>query len=215
MEEGNPEEKIFETEIINRPEAMVVIRRGPLFYSIPIKEKWERVEYTENGKSTEYWLRNSSGGSSPIDLVRTIPVEQLKQNTLEKSMPAQAEQISLMKLKNAHAKGKLDRDIDNLEATVNTGSNSNEKLRKAITDLQTLTGDANKGNNALATKLTTLAGVVEHSTTGLAATKAIADEALDTAKDNDARLSAIEGDYLKAADTYIFNCGSSSLVIHK
>lgn len=76
------------------------------------------VEYTENGKSTEYWLRNSSGGSSPIDLDRTIPVEQLKQNTLEKSMPAQAEQISLMKLKNAHAKGKLDRDIDNLKAEI-------------------------------------------------------------------------------------------------
>ncbi|MBQ7096486.1 MAG: glycoside hydrolase family 127 protein [Clostridia bacterium] len=39
----------FETEIIKRPENMVVIRRGPLFYSIPIKEKWEKVEYIRDG----------------------------------------------------------------------------------------------------------------------------------------------------------------------
>ena len=38
----------FETLIVKRPEDMVCIRRGPLFYSIPIKEKWEIVEYTSN-----------------------------------------------------------------------------------------------------------------------------------------------------------------------
>lgn len=44
----------FETEIIKRPEEMVVVRRGPLFYSIPIKEKWEKVEYTENGVERKF-----------------------------------------------------------------------------------------------------------------------------------------------------------------
>ena len=44
----------FETEIINRPENMVVVRRGPLFYSVPIKEKWERVEYTANGVERKF-----------------------------------------------------------------------------------------------------------------------------------------------------------------
>ena len=44
----------FETEIVNRPEQMVCVRRGPLFYSIPIKEKWEKVEYTENGIERKY-----------------------------------------------------------------------------------------------------------------------------------------------------------------
>ena len=28
---------------------MICIRRGPLFYSVPVKEKWEKVEYVENG----------------------------------------------------------------------------------------------------------------------------------------------------------------------
>lgn len=44
----------FETEIIKRPEDMICIRRGPLFYSIPIKEKWERVEYIENGVERKF-----------------------------------------------------------------------------------------------------------------------------------------------------------------
>ena len=39
----------FETEIIKRPENMICVRRGPLFYSIPIKEKREMVEYIKDG----------------------------------------------------------------------------------------------------------------------------------------------------------------------
>ena len=39
----------FDTKVITRPEDMVCVRRGPLFYSIPIAEKWEPVEYTANG----------------------------------------------------------------------------------------------------------------------------------------------------------------------
>lgn len=44
----------FETETVKRPEDMVCIRRGPLFYSIPIKEKWEKVEYIENGVERKF-----------------------------------------------------------------------------------------------------------------------------------------------------------------
>ena len=44
----------FEPEIIHRPHGMVCVRRGPLFYSIPIKEKWEKVEYTENGVERKF-----------------------------------------------------------------------------------------------------------------------------------------------------------------
>ena len=44
----------FEPEIIERPHGMVCVRRGPLFYSIPIKEKWEKVEYTENGVERKF-----------------------------------------------------------------------------------------------------------------------------------------------------------------
>ena len=44
----------METEIVKRPNDMVAIRRGPLFYSIPIKEKWEKVEYTKGGVERKY-----------------------------------------------------------------------------------------------------------------------------------------------------------------
>ena len=44
----------FETEIVERPENMVCVRRGPLFYSIPVKEKRERVEYVKNGVERKY-----------------------------------------------------------------------------------------------------------------------------------------------------------------
>ena len=44
----------FETEIVNRPENMVCVRRGALIYSIPIKEKWEKVEYTKDGVKRKY-----------------------------------------------------------------------------------------------------------------------------------------------------------------
>lgn len=44
----------FETEIIKRPENMVCVRRGPLFYSIPIEEKWEKVEYIAGGVERKF-----------------------------------------------------------------------------------------------------------------------------------------------------------------
>ena len=39
----------FETQLVKRPEDMVCVRRGPLIFSIPIEEKWERVEYEKDG----------------------------------------------------------------------------------------------------------------------------------------------------------------------
>ena len=44
----------FEAKVISRPEDMVCVRRGPLFYSIPIAEKWETVEYTANGVERKF-----------------------------------------------------------------------------------------------------------------------------------------------------------------
>jgi hypothetical protein len=110
----------------------------------------------------------------------------------------------------ATAEGK----ISTIEALVNDASKGNEKLRTDVNALQTLTGDAAKGNVALYNEITRVAGLVDNTTTGLAATKAVADEALTKAKDAQSRVAAIEGDYLKAADAYIFNCGSSTTVVH-
>ncbi len=44
----------FETEIVKRPDDMVCVRRGPLFYSIPIAEKRESVEYVKDGVERKY-----------------------------------------------------------------------------------------------------------------------------------------------------------------
>lgn len=44
----------FDTKIVQRPNNMVCVWRGPLLYSIAIEEKWERVEYTQNGAERKY-----------------------------------------------------------------------------------------------------------------------------------------------------------------
>ena len=44
----------FETEIVNRPNDMVCLRRGPLFYSIPVEGKKERVEYNKDGVERKF-----------------------------------------------------------------------------------------------------------------------------------------------------------------
>lgn len=100
-----------------------------------------------------------------------------------------------------------EKDIDDLQAIVSTGDNSNAKLREAITDLETLVEDGAKGNEALYTEVTRVAGLVDNKDTGLVATNTAATDA-------QTRVAAIEADYLKAADAYIFNCGSSTTVTH-
>lgn len=113
--------------------------------------------------------------------------------------------------------GNAETAITNLQ-TLTSGADGNANLRKDITALQTLTGGAN-GNAKLREDLTALSNTVTDSATGLAATKAIADEANARSKTNATNIQAIADDYVKATDLvndeYIFNCGSSSLIIHK
>lgn len=106
--------------------------------------------------------------------------------------------------------GTAESDIDAIEAIVKTGADSNTALRSAITSLQALTGDASKGNEKLRTDLTALMNTVNNSTTGLSATKTIADRADAKSVENAAAIKAIQDDYLKAADEFIINCGDSS-----
>lgn len=44
----------YETETVKRPDNMICIRRGPLFYSIPIAEKWEKVEYVKDNVERKF-----------------------------------------------------------------------------------------------------------------------------------------------------------------
>ena len=122
-----------------------------------------------------------------------------------------ASDISGLKTRMTTAEG----DIDSLEAIVKTGDDANTKLRSAITSLQALTGDASKGNAKLRTDLTALTNKVNDSATGLAKTKEIADAAKSQSDTNKSDIATIKSDYLKAADVYIFNCGSATKVTHK
>lgn len=44
----------FDTEIVKRPNNMVCLRRGPLFYSIPVKGQKEKVEYWRDGVERKF-----------------------------------------------------------------------------------------------------------------------------------------------------------------
>lgn len=102
--------------------------------------------------------------------------------------------------------------ITTLQGIVETGADSNANLRQAITDLQTLTGTT----GAIRTE------IAAAQKAGDDAAKAVDDLAkgqVATNKTNikglDSRVTAIENDYLKAADVYVFNCGSSTTVTHE
>lgn len=120
-----------------------------------------------------------------------------------------ASEVASLKTRVGTAEGNIT-TIQNLV----TGANGNNTLRADITTLQNLVNHATKGNEKLRSELTTLQGVVNNETTGLAATKAIADAAKTLAKTNEAAIADIQKDYLKAADGYVFNCGTSSTVVH-
>lgn len=107
--------------------------------------------------------------------------------------------------------GTAEDDIDALEVITKTGDDANSKLRADITSLQTLTG----ANGAIRSEI---ADAKKAGTDAAAAVDALSKGQVTTNKNNieglDGRVSAIEGDYLKAADAYVFNCGTSTTVTH-
>lgn len=100
-----------------------------------------------------------------------------------------------------------EKDIDALEAIVKTGENTNAQLRADIEALEAIIVTGADANATLGGEIDAIAAKVNHETTGLAATKKIAD-------DNAADIAEIKADYLKASDVYVFNCGSSTTVTH-
>lgn len=95
--------------------------------------------------------------------------------------------------------------VDTVEDTVLTGADSNANLRSAITTLQKITGDNSANGNAkLREDITTLANQINATNTGILAKLTSAES----------KLSAIEGNYLKADDAYIFQCGNASTPNH-
>lgn len=104
--------------------------------------------------------------------------------------------------------------ISGLKGIVETGADANDKLRAAITDLQTLTGGAN-GNDNLRDAIDALDDKVNATDgTSLADTYTLAKGADGKAETNAANIKAIADDYVKAseflADEYIFNCGNAA-----
>lgn len=93
-------------------------------------------------------------------------------------------------------------NVTGLKAIVETGDNSNAKLRSDIGTIQSIVNGTN-GNSALAARIKTVEDAVNHADTGLNALNT-------TVGDHAGRIAAIESDYLKAADQLIFLCGDSA-----
>ena len=107
-------------------------------------------------------------------------------------------------------------EIDALQAIVSAeGGNSNAQLRADIEALEAIVVDGADGNVALGLEIDAVAAKVNNDTTGLVATKAIADDAKTKAENAQSRVAAIESDYLKAADLFIIDCGTSTTVLHE
>ena len=105
--------------------------------------------------------------------------------------------------------------ITDIKALVTTGEASNEKLQEAIISLQELTGSATTGNNALYADLTTLHSTVDTQAGAIRDARAVADAALTSANNALAEAEAIKADYLTSEDEFIFQCGTSTDVVHK
>ena len=108
--------------------------------------------------------------------------------------------------------GTAESDIDALQAIVSSGDNTNAKLREDITALQTLTGE----NGAIRSE------IADAKKAGTDAAQAVADLTNGQVKtnkenieDHETRIAAIEADYLKQADLFIINCGTSTTVTHE
>lgn len=91
----------------------------------------------------------------------------------------------------------LKTSVSGIQAIVDTGENSNAKLRQAIVDLQSLTG----ANGSLQSELAKLKEDIETNKTSIS--------------EAESRLAQIEQDYLTSVDEFIFQCGSSSEVVHE
>ena len=68
------------------------------------------LSYTEHDNE----LEKQFGYFADREMDELVETEKIKQKALEREMPAQAEQIGLLKLKTAHAKGKLEHSLDDL-----------------------------------------------------------------------------------------------------
>ncbi len=93
--------------------------------------------------------------------------------------------------------------VSTLQSIVQTGNDSNTKLRTDITSIQSLVNHTSKGNEALHSEITRIAGLVEQSSDSWVTVKNTANSAL-------AKAEAIEADYLKAADSYVLQCGTAT-----
>ena len=104
-------------------------------------------------------------------------------------------------------------DIENLKKIVK-GYADESSIKTAVDAAQKAADDAQDAADKAQEEIDALELVVGHETTGLAATKAIADKNKTDIEGHETRIAAIESDYLKMADLFIIDCGTSTAVIH-
>lgn len=101
--------------------------------------------------------------------------------------------------------GTAESNITTLQGIVNDASKGNAQLRTDVNALQELTG----ANGAIRTEI---AAAKKAGDDAAAAVDALSKGQVAT---NKANIEAIQSDYLKAADVYVFNCGTSTTVVHE
>ncbi|MDR2525072.1 MAG: helicase [Oscillospiraceae bacterium] len=74
------------------------------------------ADFTESGKRTEYWLRESTGARSPDALDKLVSAEDCKRRYLEEHGSGRADQIEHIKLRAEQAKTRLERDLAGIRA---------------------------------------------------------------------------------------------------
>lgn len=109
--------------------------------------------------------------------------------------------------------------VKDVAGLITTVGDSNSGLVKDVTALKAIVSTGDDSNASLRSAITTLSDTVTHSTTGLAATKAIADGAASQAETNRQNIANIQANYVQVSgtslmlgtDVIIFNCGTSEV----
>ena len=150
---------------------------------------------SEAGDVISRIVKNETDIKNLQDLVKDGGTLEVRVDALEASVAGASSQITTLQNVTSGYAG-----VGSIKAAVDAASAAAAAADSKAVAAAGLANTAQQDINSLKV-------VVNNETTGLAKTKGIADSAL-------AKAAAIESDYLRAADEYIFQCGTAYTVTH-
>ena len=158
----------------------------------------------KGAKNGVYYLRDNTVTTifTPPDVTKESNWHKLAEESKVTTLIETVQQnVSYVSARLAAAEDSI-KTLQDITSSNTSSPEALETVNKAITNLQELTGDKTKGNEALYSSLTELQSAVNSATASAADAMGVAATALGKAE-------MIESDYLKAADGYILSCGTS------